>query len=525
MHLTRGANTALPSSRLRFTAVSDTALDMSALVVDANLRALSSETFVFYNQPSADGIRLGAGGVEIDLDAVHPDAHAVLCIVSVDPLAASTAALSAIDASLADASSTGAAGARLAGFAIDCRAGETAVICWEVYRRAGQWKVRAVGQGYADGLAGLITRHGVDVDDDPEPAPQPTAPQPAAIGAGQYGPIEPLDPDHIADRFVMIMEDAARTTSALTAATRFAEHRLDRELTAAVADPSTRNGPQAADARAHAQRRHDDVLAEARTRYIADTGHLDAELRAIAPQLPRSFADWQAPAWTTGAPAAGGSDGIRVGEVSAPDCGPLRIPVVLAAPFRRPLHVLGADTPATAAVTTALILRTLATDPRMSLDVVDLAGSLGVLGAGLGRRNGTTATSPEEVGPYLEATVAAAELALLDLGRFQAAPHRPRLIVLNHFPYGYDQGQLPHIEFLAERGPALGISTIVVTDDPEALAAIHHGEPGRGHGLLALDNEDWRDPWTSSTWTFTPDRSPADPQRLARVLAQLAAGQ
>ena len=32
---------------------------------------------------------------------------------------------------------------------------ETAFIGGELYRRAGQWKFRAVGQGYASGLAGL----------------------------------------------------------------------------------------------------------------------------------------------------------------------------------------------------------------------------------------------------------------------------------------------------------------------------------------------------------------------------------
>ncbi|MBN1174120.1 MAG: TerD family protein [Micromonosporaceae bacterium] len=72
------------------------------------------------------------------------------------------------------------------------------MIALEVYRRAGAWKVRAVGQGYAGGLAELITDHGVVVDGAPSapvaapppgpaqrpaapppgPAPQPAAPPP-----------------------------------------------------------------------------------------------------------------------------------------------------------------------------------------------------------------------------------------------------------------------------------------------------------------------------------------------------------
>ena len=40
---------------------------------------------------------------------------------------------------------------------------ETALVCLEVYRRDGTWRLRAVGQGYADGLAGLARDFGVDV--------------------------------------------------------------------------------------------------------------------------------------------------------------------------------------------------------------------------------------------------------------------------------------------------------------------------------------------------------------------------
>lgn len=40
---------------------------------------------------------------------------------------------------------------------------ETAMIFAEIYRHNGEWKFRAVGQGYAGGLAALATQHGVDI--------------------------------------------------------------------------------------------------------------------------------------------------------------------------------------------------------------------------------------------------------------------------------------------------------------------------------------------------------------------------
>ncbi|MGZ4532801.1 MAG: TerD family protein, partial [Mycobacteriaceae bacterium] len=40
---------------------------------------------------------------------------------------------------------------------------ETAMIYGELYRHQGDWKFRAVGQGYASGLAGIIKDYGVNV--------------------------------------------------------------------------------------------------------------------------------------------------------------------------------------------------------------------------------------------------------------------------------------------------------------------------------------------------------------------------
>ncbi|MFD7920504.1 TerD family protein [Streptomyces sp. NPDC059740] len=42
-------------------------------------------------------------------------------------------------------------------------AGETAMIFGEVYRHSGEWKFRAVGQGYASGLRGIALDFGVNV--------------------------------------------------------------------------------------------------------------------------------------------------------------------------------------------------------------------------------------------------------------------------------------------------------------------------------------------------------------------------
>ena len=40
---------------------------------------------------------------------------------------------------------------------------ETAVTFGEIYRRDGEWKFRAIGQGYSGGLYALCIQHGVQV--------------------------------------------------------------------------------------------------------------------------------------------------------------------------------------------------------------------------------------------------------------------------------------------------------------------------------------------------------------------------
>ncbi|MBK3579847.1 TerD family protein, partial [Streptomyces sp. MBT65] len=60
---------------------------------------------------------------------------------------------------------------------------ETVLLLAELYRRGTGWKLRALGQGYADGLAGVARDFGVDLAEDaaPGPASATTAPTPGAL--------------------------------------------------------------------------------------------------------------------------------------------------------------------------------------------------------------------------------------------------------------------------------------------------------------------------------------------------------
>lgn len=178
--LTKGANAPLTASRVTLTVDVPAPADISALLVTESGKVRSDADFVFYNQPTGPGVRClqpSAGQpwrVEVELAAVPADVHAVRVVTSLDDTTAAFGRVGQPVARVADD-----AGTPLVEFAMTDLTTESIVVALELYRRAGAWKVRAVGQGYAGGLADLITDHGVSVDDEPAPAATPPAAPPA----------------------------------------------------------------------------------------------------------------------------------------------------------------------------------------------------------------------------------------------------------------------------------------------------------------------------------------------------------
>ncbi|MGW6834358.1 VWA domain-containing protein [Streptomyces sp. NPDC054949] len=184
--LSKGANLPVPASSVRAVlcwsagpGVPD--VDASALLLTGDGRVRSDGDFVFYNQPrhSSDAVRHlgkqpGADSLQVDLTALEPAIERVVLCASADR--GSFGQVPALHLRLLDALS----GAELARFDMAADT-ETAYVSGELYRRAGAWKFRAVGQGYASGLAGLATDYGITVDDAPTPvaAPAPAAPSTA----------------------------------------------------------------------------------------------------------------------------------------------------------------------------------------------------------------------------------------------------------------------------------------------------------------------------------------------------------
>lgn len=185
-----GANVALPSAALGIAL--EGPFDLSALVLSASGAVAGDADMVFFNQPDAPGVRLRGTRLTVQPQALRRGAERVVVVASPEDLNRPVRALPPVI--LTDARER-----PFARFRPPPMPTETVALLVEVYRRAGAWRVRAVGQGYADGLAGLARDFGVEVAEDGTPDTEPGRPgggiAPArgdnrdGAGSGAAGPL------------------------------------------------------------------------------------------------------------------------------------------------------------------------------------------------------------------------------------------------------------------------------------------------------------------------------------------------
>jgi stress response protein SCP2 len=211
--LVKGQNMSLAVRQLRVTVQVAHAADLSALLVTTSGKVRSDADFIFFNQPNGPGVtcQQPAGGqpwrIDLDLDRVPADIDKVRVVSSLD---GNNVRFGQFAPPIVQVTDLG--GTPIASYTMTGLDRESIVVSVEAYRRQGQWKLRAVGQGYAGGLADLVTDHGVSVDDagsqqaaappqrpaphQPAPPPQQTAPQQPAYQAPAAYQAPPTPPGY-----------------------------------------------------------------------------------------------------------------------------------------------------------------------------------------------------------------------------------------------------------------------------------------------------------------------------------------
>ncbi|KND24294.1 TerD family protein [Streptomyces acidiscabies] len=178
--MTPGSNIPLPVARVTVDVTAPVRLDVSGLLLTADGKVRSDDDFIFYNQPNGPGVTYRSGGgsapdaIVVDTAAIPPGIEKIVVTASPDAAGQTFQGIEPT-ATIRSADDNGA----IASFTPPQLGAETALVIVEIYLRNGAWKVRAVGQGYANGLAGIATDFGVTVE---EPAPTPVStPTPAPV--------------------------------------------------------------------------------------------------------------------------------------------------------------------------------------------------------------------------------------------------------------------------------------------------------------------------------------------------------
>jgi tellurium resistance protein TerD len=187
--LSKGGNVSLTKEAPNLTAVhvglgwdartttgADFDLDASALLTSAEGRVLSDQHFVFFNNlRSPDGSVEHTGDnltgegegddevINVDLATVPADVAKIVFPVSIYEAEARQQSFGQVRNAFIRVVNR-ADGKELARYDLTEDAStETAMVFGELYRHGGEWKFRAIGQGYASGLHGIARDFGVNV--------------------------------------------------------------------------------------------------------------------------------------------------------------------------------------------------------------------------------------------------------------------------------------------------------------------------------------------------------------------------
>ncbi|MCW2778031.1 MAG: protein YaeH [Frankiales bacterium] len=194
MDLTPGQNVSFSGSTLsvRLQGPAGSPPDLVGLLLDHRGQVSTDADFVFYNAPrhASGALTLDGLLLTVRLDEVPPAVERV--VVAADRDGDLDGVAVAVEGELPFT------------FQPPGLHGLPTAVLLEVYRRNGGWRLRAVGQGWASGLAGLARDYGVNVD--AEDAPQPAA---SAGPPPDRGALEP-ELQQLAERRDALREEVAR---------------------------------------------------------------------------------------------------------------------------------------------------------------------------------------------------------------------------------------------------------------------------------------------------------------------------
>ncbi|MFJ4627822.1 TerD family protein [Streptomyces sp. NPDC088847] len=162
--LVRGQNHPLSHVRLEIRVAAGKPVVAAATLGDEHGRIHGVEWVAHPGTPTLPGLEVSKQAaadhrLAVDLGAMPEAVHRVSVLLALPLGGEGPTRFGALAAPFVAV--TGLDGTEVASYTITGLDAESAVVALELYRRQGAWKVRAVGQGYAGGLAELLTDQGL----------------------------------------------------------------------------------------------------------------------------------------------------------------------------------------------------------------------------------------------------------------------------------------------------------------------------------------------------------------------------
>ncbi|MGY5054276.1 TerD family protein [Streptomyces sp. 900105755] len=162
--LVRGQNHPLWQNRIEIRISADVPVVAGASLADESGRVRGTDGVAHPGAPTLPGIEVSRQAaaehrLAVDLDAMPAAVHRVSVLIALPATPGAPPRFGALAAPRAAV--TGLDGTEVAGYTLIGLDAESAVVALELYRRQGAWKIRAVGQGYAEGLTGLLADQGL----------------------------------------------------------------------------------------------------------------------------------------------------------------------------------------------------------------------------------------------------------------------------------------------------------------------------------------------------------------------------
>ncbi|MFE5888567.1 TerD family protein [Streptomyces sp. NPDC056468] len=162
--LVRGQNHPLSQARLEIRISAGTPIVAAATLGDEQGRIHGVEWVAHPGTPTLPGLEVSRQAaadhrLAVDLDAMPEAVHRVSVLLALPTGAGGPTRFGAVATPFVAV--TGLDGTEVASYTVTGLEAESAVVALELYRRQDAWKVRAIGQGYAGGLADLLTDQGL----------------------------------------------------------------------------------------------------------------------------------------------------------------------------------------------------------------------------------------------------------------------------------------------------------------------------------------------------------------------------